>query len=83
MEVIYHIKESEFDQNIFKAIKAAFKNKLMKISISAEGVNGVAVEKGNEYAVAVSYDDFSKIVDSFEENESFDLMSSLKKFKAK
>ncbi len=26
MEVTYHLNESEFDLNVFKAIKAAFKN---------------------------------------------------------
>lgn len=82
MEVTYQLNESEFDQNVFKAIKTAFKNRLIKISVtSSPETTNVVQEKEHEYAVSIPYDDFSAIVESFEKDDSFKLMEALENFK--
>jgi hypothetical protein len=81
MEVTYYLKESEFDLSIFESIKTAFKNRLMKISIETEDSTIVTQEKKHDYTVSMPYDALSKIADSFEKEESFDLMASLENFK--
>ena len=81
MEVTYHLSESEFDQNVYESIKKAFKNRLMKISIVAEETTEISSTKAHHYAVSIPYDELSKIADAFEEDDSFDVMGELKKFK--
>lgn len=81
MEVIYQLNESEFDQNVFKSIKTAFKNRLIKISISSSDTNNLVAEKEHEYAVSIPYNDLSNIIESFEKDDSYKLMDALEKFK--
>lgn len=81
MEVIYQLNESEFDQKVFKSIKTAFKNRLIKISISSSDTNNLVTEKEHEYAVSIPYNDLSNIIESFEKDDSYKLMDALEKFK--
>lgn len=49
MEVTYQLNESEFDQNVFKSIKAAFKNRLIKISVSSSDTMNIVSEKEQDF----------------------------------
>ncbi len=44
MKAIYHLNESEFDLNVFEAIKTAFKNRLLKISVETQTMDTVSKE---------------------------------------
>ncbi len=82
MEATYHLNESEFDLNVFEAIKTTFKNRLLKISVETQENNIVAVaENKHEYEANIPYDELTKMVDALDTNESFDIMSALQKFK--
>ncbi|TAF26374.1 MAG: hypothetical protein EAZ70_08650 [Runella slithyformis] len=56
MQVTYHLTEAEFDQNVFEAIKKAFKNRLLKISVVAEENNNVNFESKIEAAQQAEYE---------------------------
>lgn len=81
MEVTYQLLESEFDQNVFKSIKAAFKNRLIKISVSNSDMKNVVAEKEYEYGVSIPFNDLSNIIESFEKDDSYKLMDALENFK--
>lgn len=81
MQVTYHLTEAEFDQNVFEAIKKAFKNRLLKISVVAEENANATATKEHNYAVSIPYDELTKITENFEEDDSFDIMGALEKFK--
>jgi hypothetical protein len=82
MEVTYHLNESEFDLNVFEAIKTAFKNRLLKISVETRENGVLAVsKKKHEYAATIPYDELSKMADALDDDESFDLMSALQQYK--
>lgn len=73
MEVTYQLNESEFDQNVFKAIKTAFKNRLIKISISSSDVNDAVAEKEHDF--------YTKIQSAEKANFEYHLSSNeLEKF---
>ena len=81
MEVTYQLLESEFDQKIVKSIKSTFKNSLITIVVrNGQATNRIA-EKEHEYAVSISYDALSNIIESFEKDDSYELMEALGDFK--
>ncbi len=53
----------------------------MTISVASTNKPNVVHEKVHEYAVAISYQGFSAIVERFDKDESFDVMQSFEKFK--
>ena len=75
MEATYQLNESEFDQNILEAIKTAFKNRFLKISITSDDA---AI---NSFPVSMPYSDVVRLSNALDNDESIDLMAELEKFK--
>ena len=79
MEVTYHLKESEFDQNVFEAIKTAFKNRFLTISVVTNDTP--TVDATHSYAASIPYTDLARLADALDNDESIDLMAEISKFK--
>lgn len=84
----YHIKAEELDAEFIKSIKRLFKNQRISITIEAE--SDAALEKFEALitqrekegaAYAIPGEAFERLVEEASQNEHFDVLAALKKFK--
>jgi hypothetical protein len=87
---VFHLKSEELDTRFIESVKAFFKNRHIKVTITTEEPQSVsdaelleAVERGQkaDFVYTIPSNEFDRITDRFLNDPNFDIISAIKGFK--
>lgn len=87
---VFYLNSEELDAHFVTSVKSFFKNRHLKVTVTAADTNGLAdaelsqlIERSKraDFAFTVPSDDFDKLTDEFIENNDFDIVNAIKGYK--
>jgi Mg/Co/Ni transporter MgtE len=81
--LVFHIEADKADTNILESIKAFFGSQKVEIFVKSETSLLDVIEKNKKSKISYSipHNEIAKLAESLEEDEGFDVISEIKKYK--
>ena len=87
---VFYLNSEELDAHFVTSVKSFFKNRPLKVTVTAADANSLAdeellklIERGEkaDFAFTIPSDEFDKLTDKFIENNDFDIVNAIKGYK--